>query len=625
MNPHQGWNEPLPPREDRDGQRMLLMLDYYQRAFALFHEELERKGYRPHVPHPIRERFWGLLPYREYGPMEGRELVRKYIESVERELSESIGKHSLAYWLHLYRRLSPGPIGLDKQPVTVGLVRATLEAAIQKYGRSEPCNGVGLTGDVPIQRVLGGILMAAEFDVERQALRDMNQLVLTDFTSAGLREFYDIERLAYEIWRSSAMLRIMAKGASIVVDDSETRVFDLRSDELDRLVRVFDSRNAGWDHWLLSSSGVVLNGYDIDPQEPGLVFLPAYNLGRVPIDAFESFFALFDLALGPIGPLNAPNFLWLPLNLRQYREAHVPFAPAFKQQHGVDMDAVLLVIMALCIRVFNIWMGAGHSLIRFWQRAYEGPYLREHILGGIQGFVTVAAQRLNLDQEYIDQLQLSKAMEFWELGHHKRSEMDLAYSGPHSVFLPYGEDRVFIDYAWIIRRLYSLFVGVSIPDQNFKGEALEHLVRFEKSVLRVRGCKSPDGEKRQIDAAFEVGHRLVIVECRATGKSIGFDRGNPDAVRFRNRVIERALTDIDQKPQWLADHPVGANYDISNYTDILPLAVTPFVEYIPSLRRYYWLAGDLPRVLTPRELKTALESGTLADVKTNTVPIGGTP
>ena len=44
MNVYQGWNEPLPPRDDRDGQGMVLMLDYYQRAFALFHEELERKG-----------------------------------------------------------------------------------------------------------------------------------------------------------------------------------------------------------------------------------------------------------------------------------------------------------------------------------------------------------------------------------------------------------------------------------------------------------------------------------------------------------------------------------------------------------------------------------------------------
>ena len=108
-----------------------------------------------------------------------------------------------------------------------------------------------------------------------------------------------------------------------------------------------------------------------------------------------------------------------------------------------------------------------------------------------------------------------------------------------------------------------------------------------------------------------------MVECKAVGKSIGFDRGNPDAMRFRQDLIDGALSEADDKASWLSDHPIGINYDISSFKDILPIAVTPFVEYIPSTSTWYWLTDSLPRVLTPKELRDALEDGTLKSVDRN--------
>jgi len=40
--------------------------------------------------------------------------------------------------------------------------------------------------------------------------------------------------------------------------------------------------------------------------------------------------------------------------------------------------------------------------------------------------------------------------------------------------------------------------------------------------------------------------------------------------------------------------------------------VTPFIEYTPSLDRYYWLNKELPRVMSPDELNEFLESDVLA-------------
>jgi len=383
---------------------------------------------------------------------------------------------------------------------------------------------------------------------------------------------------------------------------------------------IFDERNKRWEYSLLSATGVVGNTASIDLEE-GLVFLPTYNLTRIRFEELQPFFAAFELNVCPFAPTSAPNFVWIPFSLRQYRIAHAPFAQAFAERHGVELDAVLLIIAALCVRVFYMWKEVNHSLLRFFQRAYEGPYRFEDVLAGIRPFIPAAMHLLKVDDRTLEKMALSKAMQFWKLDDSKRSELDLAYSGPHSVFLPYDKQHVFIDYPWIHRRLYDLFVGVSIPDQNFKGEALERLVQFKSSALPTGQCKARDGTAKQIDAAFAVGDRLIIVECRATGKSIGFDRGDPNAIQYRIGIIDRALNDVDKKADWLIRHPVGANYDITRFKDILPVAVTPFAEFIPSLGPQYWLKEGLPRVLTPLELRAALQDGTLASTSANVLSL----
>ena len=161
---------------------------------------------------------------------------------------------------------------------------------------------------------------------------------------------------------------------------------------------------------------------------------------------------------------------------------------------------------------------------------------------------------------------------------------------------------------WLGRRLYDLFAGVSVPEQRFKGKALEDIVGCESSVLPTSPCKAHDGTKKQIDSAYDVGTHLVIVECKAVARSIAYDRGDPKAINFRQEnVVERLLTEVDEKARWLAQHPIGRNFDISKYSDILPIGISPFVEFMPSKRSRYWISEDYPRVLMPGKLNKILE------------------
>ncbi len=596
----------------------LLTIDYYQRAFALIHQEFAKDHPDFKAPHPMRSRFWRLVGPGVYSPREGRALLETYLISVKTELAAIIGQHSLAYFLHLYRRLAPGPVGYDDQPATIGLTRAILESAIQKHASLCFCNKLADSASVPIQSVLGGILMSPQFELERRIVSESRQLVLTDFTSPDLADFYNIERLAYEIWRTAAALRITGKGAALIVDSPPDWFADDRSYELNSLVVSFDKRNEN-ESWSLSHSGVTFKEPWQTPAE-GVVFLPVYNLLGATSEDFRTLTQLFG---GRLEHEMRFNFVWLPLNLREYRMAHLPFADAFEERHRVALDAVLAVVAALSSRVFYSWNETGIvSLLKYWQRAYDGPHRRDSIRDQLLAFIPTACEILAINKSQLDSAQFDAALGFWDLGTANREDIDLSYPGPHHVFLPIHNDEVFVDYARILRRLHDLFLGVSIPDQNFKGDALEKLVRRGKPVLPIKPLKATCGETRQVDFAMAVGKHIIIAECKAVGWSIAFDRGEPQAIEYRTKnVVERALTEVDEKATWLATHPVGSNYDITGYQAIIPVAISPFVEFIPSLHTRYWLSKDLPRVLTPRELESLLGDETTVASTMNRVLI----
>ena len=301
--------------------------------------------------------------------------------------------------------------------------------------------------------------------------------------------------------------------------------------------------------------------------------------------------------------------MWGTFNLREYRKAHLPFATPFYEKYGVSLDAALAVVAALLSRVPYIWQHDGISAFtKFHQRAYEGPCHKKFIQDEISHFIPVACKILEIHKSLITSDSIKDAIKFWELDISNRVDIDLSYSGPHYLFLPIQNDQFFIDYAWIFRRLHDLFVGVWIPDQNFKGDALESVVRKGKGILPTKPCIASTGEERQIDYAVALGSHLVIAECKAVGRSIAFDRGDPQAIKHRtDNMVELSLSQVDEKAKWLAANPVGTNYNISSYAHILPVAISPFVEFIPSQDTRYWVSKDIPRVLTVKEFEKLLD------------------
>jgi hypothetical protein len=95
----------------RRHQRIALGIDYYWRPFALLHNDLAQSGFRLPESHTHRQAFWALVPPAFYEPLQARPLLLAYASSLGARIGPLLSGASLGYWLHLYRRLSPSPIG----------------------------------------------------------------------------------------------------------------------------------------------------------------------------------------------------------------------------------------------------------------------------------------------------------------------------------------------------------------------------------------------------------------------------------------------------------------------------------------------------------------------------------
>jgi len=274
-------------KTNKSDNKPLIGLEYYQRPFMLISQQYMDSCESIGVPHPIRERFWGVVPPGEYEPNKAQELLYSYAVAIQTTLEKVISNNSLAYFLHLYRRLAPEPIGDDKKPATVFLTRAILESFIQKYAKPTLCSRIDFSANIPVERIFYGLLTAAEFSYEREIVKNLNQLVLTDFGLEECASFYGLEKLAYEFWRVSAALRITGKGASLIVVPRQPYFYDNRSDELDFLVTNFDKRGETWDS--STATGVTYKSAQIGDFS-GCIILPAYNVNRLDSDNFDELF-----------------------------------------------------------------------------------------------------------------------------------------------------------------------------------------------------------------------------------------------------------------------------------------------------------------------------------------------
>jgi hypothetical protein len=609
--------EPYDTLGIRSGISPLIFREYYQSAFIKMIQTARKSGAYASGPSAKRWEFWRQIAAKIYSPPDGAQLVKQFLQEVDEHIRTDISKNSIAYWLHLTRRIAPMPIGEDSRPATILHTRDALDAAIQKWGTFALCERIASSAEVVATAILRGYLVDLNDEQMIEALIAEPQLVLTDFGLNEMLAAAEIEKLAYETWRSMAKLRALGKGAELVVTGrASAPLEEHRSKELDYLIRNYDQR-AEQNPFNATATGTVFEDPKLTAKK-GMILLPRYNVQHITFKTLRTIFETFLKSPFRVMPSDhgGPNFIWSPFDLRSFYLFHRPLSDAFREKHLVSLESVLAVIAAISIWSVSGWQEQPAYFWRSWQRGYEGPLVMGELEEHLHDLMPAVLAQMELPFEPT-KISVRDAVEFLTLSEEKRVKIDVAYPGPHYVFLPCGGERFFVDFAHIWTRLYYLFHGVTLSDQNFKGDALETFTRQGRSVLPTGELNGNDGTSRQVDAAFAVDDLLVIAECRVVARSIGVDRGDPRAMAVRRSVVEKALKDVDEKARWLAGHPVGKNYNASKYRTILPVGVTPFREFIPSTDEVYWISNGLPRVLCPDELLHHIENGILSRLAVN--------
>lgn len=581
--------------------------DYYNMVFLKLHETLFRRN----------PRLWGATFHaqywqgRSYGVIDesrAHVLVDDYITQLYREIKHVVSRHSLMYWLHVYRRLAPFGIGEDKSTATVLNTRGIMEAAIQKYGRKRLCKRIALSDTIPTGRILRGEFMKlCKNGPQAPALQDLSQLlrthpqfVLTDFGIDELIEVYDAESLAYEIWYAHAVRRSLGKGGELVIQPRSPHFGTHRSAELQEAITRFDSRSS---IMLSSATGASFDAL-LPSRGEGSVLIPVYNI-QYCVSADE-ISALCEALLGITCKVYHPtNMVLAPFAIRSFYLAHLPFSGAFEEKYGVKLRDVFVVLVAAIvswsIELRTDPMHLGRILFR-------GYYVMsgERLRGVVQEYMSDASDLLAIKPD--DAVDIEGALSMLTATDERVNLIDPGLQAPLSVFIPIDNGKLVVDYTWIAQILYHLFFGLNPKDQNFKGDLLEQHVQSDRTPLTRRQCRAADGSARQIDASYHVGPILVVAECKVKAMSFGFFRGDRQSIDLRTTdIVERALAEATEKATWLSQHPRGNNYDIRHFRAILPIAVSPFPEFIPSMADYYWLSDKLPRVMTPYELRAFLD------------------
>lgn len=556
-------------------------------------------------------------------------IVIEILELLDREMGAIVQRRSVAYWLHLYRRigvyLSPEHEGKTDE-VTLGLVRQIAELAIQKHGLLSAPREFGRSDELGANLILGGWMKkglkslggdgrSGETIFRRYAslARKTPTWVIRDFSKRDFVDIYAIEGAAYQYWRLTALLRSLGKGARIVV--SSDGDWDYVPDrKLSKLIESIDQRasNSGNFSSLL---GIWIDSETLRPardsEEPltDAVLFPIYNISRAKTPkALEIFGTRF-------AENSVMNFFPLFLSAGTFFRHHHFMRDEFIKKRGYDFELMVSVLAALSSFLFlpsrSLYSDdekekERYKLAAFTQTLTRGYHL---FLGTIDDLIAMLMDRLSIifSREF-ELAEVRRVVDSMTLNKGLQEKVSPWSNGPRSVVIPTNGFCV-LDLVSVPALLRSIFVFMT---DRF-GESGTVFERLFREALARRGfdvsagvLTANDGSERELDAGVLVGKRLYLFECVSIERPLDYEIGRPRTIKIRRERLVAKLDQAKSLGEFIRHNPSGRNFDFSSAEEVVYAVVSPFTEWIWDYGEELWIRPDVPRILNPDEVFSLL-------------------
>lgn len=605
--------------------------EYYQLAFEYYDnkytKDLSEKVLSFRMQ--LREGYASKLKDKYIGNFEkdkAYDILFKNLEYLSAKFDEKIKCHSAVYWLHLYRRFRPGLLVDKGEKADDGVlfaIRYYVETAILKYSNLTLGNDLCLLTETSYHNLLDGLFYESLVDIGRTkeeierlwtVYQRSEQWVLKNFKRDDITTIYYLESIAYEYWKTVALMRAVAKGSKICINKTGMWSED-RPDLIDRLILRFDQRLDIERSYLSTSKGLLSIAQE--PEYGKTIIAAAYNAKQ---HNAEKVFGKNDY----VDKNAVTNFYPQFINFQKFIDDHDLYLDLYKEQYSFSLENVLFFFKYLSdLILHNRSLGISSTdveddakfYITYWQflqRAYSLINLStEELSERIIQIAKVNQDIMNIDLTLF-QKDLPKILQFFLLDSNKQNSMSIWSFGPRAILIPYGK-YFLIDMAGLGIILDNIFLGLR-EDPLKRGAQFEDIVRDAiknkgYNLLDKRKLKASKNVYRETDLAIRLGNILVLIDCRSMETPIRHDIGYPDSLERRNREVIKKNDQVISIAEFVRKNPKGSNYDFSWAETIISFAVTVDVEWIPTEDPTFWLDEDknIPIVMSVEECFTFLD------------------
>ena len=537
--------------------------------------------------------------------------------SIENKASELISKKCIYYWVHLYRRISPGKIFGAESDTTLALYRNMVECCIQKYGKIN-CGLEILYGndhyEVSLKDIASGnYLKALKFFSFTNYEIDKHGVYLGKFDKIDYLNIYIIERLMSEYWHITTCLRRLYKGGKLVINNSDYHV--VNDTNTDFLMKSYDERNEKYNN-LHTTIGIELLTEE-ETLNSGCCLIPIYNYKNISLAEYpyHHFFNLSEILIDPITKKPfIPNFLWILFDFDTYFVSNSFIKDEFHEHFGYTLECFVTVMFLIIFR--NVSLGKNFDknyAFKLIQNAYTAIISEDELINELIKY----SKQIKLPSLGNYELNIEETKRFTndiKLNNENKKNISIATLGSRKIILPSIDNKYIIDLSGILDIM--LKQTHFIPGKNIgkKGRIFEDDIinKIKKSNLNIWECqkklKGYDGTLKEIDVSFYDKNVLFICELKCIKRSISYISGDFKALKFRKDKFIQALNDVEDKIYWILNHKEGNNFKIPDCIDaIVPVVISPFIEYIWDIDDYYWISSSVPRICTISELLELLK------------------